>query len=71
MNNKTVKCSETSMELFHMMTMMIMMISKSDTSNNRGTRTISKSFGKYPNNIAGNHINKLQKTAILGTTHIQ
>jgi hypothetical protein len=35
------------------------------------TGTISKSFRKYVSNIPGNHgIKELQKTAILGTTHI-
>jgi len=35
------------------------------------TGTISKSFRKYVSNIPGNHEDKeLQKTAILGTTHI-
>jgi hypothetical protein len=35
------------------------------------TRTISKSFRKYVNNITGNHeVKELQKTAILGTAHI-
>jgi len=35
------------------------------------TGTISKSFRKYISNIPGNHeVKKLQKTAILGTTHI-
>jgi hypothetical protein len=33
--------------------------------------TISKSFRKYVSNIAGNHdVRELQKTGILGTTHI-
>jgi hypothetical protein len=33
--------------------------------------TISKSFRKYVSNIPGNHeVEKLQKTAILGTAHI-
>jgi hypothetical protein len=35
------------------------------------TGTLSKSFRKYVNNIAGNHdVKELQKTAILGTAHI-
>jgi len=35
------------------------------------TGTISKSFRKYVNNIPGNHeVEKLQKTAKLGTAHI-
>jgi hypothetical protein len=35
------------------------------------TRTISKSFRKYVNNIPGNHeVKELQKTAILATAHI-
>jgi len=35
------------------------------------TGTISKSFSKYVSNIPGNHeVKELQKTAILGTTHI-
>jgi hypothetical protein len=35
------------------------------------TGTISKSFRKYLSNIPGKHkINEIQKTAILGTTHI-
>ena len=35
------------------------------------TRTISKTFRKYVNNIPGNHeVKELQKTAILGTAHI-
>jgi hypothetical protein len=35
------------------------------------TGTISKSFRKYVSNIPGNHdVKELQKTAILGTTHI-
>jgi hypothetical protein len=35
------------------------------------SRTISKSFRKYVNNIPGNHeVNELQKSAILGTAHI-
>jgi hypothetical protein len=35
------------------------------------TKTISKSFRKYLSNIPGKHdIKELQKTAILGTTHI-
>jgi heme-degrading monooxygenase HmoA len=35
------------------------------------TGTISKSFRKYVSNIPGNHeVKDLQKTAILGTTHI-
>jgi hypothetical protein len=35
------------------------------------TGTISKSFGKYVNNIPGNHkVKELQKTVILGTAHI-
>jgi hypothetical protein len=35
------------------------------------TGIISKSFGKYVNNIPGNHeVKELQKTAILGTAHI-
>ena len=36
------------------------------------TRTISKTQGKYMNDITGEHENKeLQKTAILGTAHIK
>ena len=36
------------------------------------TGTISKSFRKYVSNIPGNHeVKELQKTAILGTAHIQ
>jgi len=36
------------------------------------TGTISKSFRKYVSNIPGNHeVEELQKTAILGTAHIQ
>jgi hypothetical protein len=39
-----------------------------DTSNNRGTGTISKSSKKYQNNVPGKHdVTELQKTAILGT----
>jgi hypothetical protein len=35
------------------------------------TGTISKSLRKYLNSIPGNHkVKELQKTAILGTTHI-
>ena len=35
------------------------------------TWTISKSFRKYVSNIPGKHeVKELQKTAILGTTHI-
>ena len=35
------------------------------------TGTISKSFRKYMSNIPGNHeVKELQKTAILGTSHI-
>ena len=35
------------------------------------TGTISKSFIKYVSNIPGNHkVKELQKTTILGTTHI-
>ena len=35
------------------------------------TGTISKSFRKYVSDIPGNHdVKELQKTAILGTTHI-
>ena len=35
------------------------------------TGTISKSFRKYISNIPGNHeVKELQKTAILGTSHI-
>jgi hypothetical protein len=35
------------------------------------SRTVSKSFIKYANNIPGNHeVKELQKTAILGTAHI-
>jgi hypothetical protein len=35
------------------------------------TRTISKSFRKYVNNIPGNHdVGELQKTTIFGTAHI-
>jgi hypothetical protein len=35
------------------------------------TGTISKSFRKYMSTIPGNHdVRELQKTAILGTTHI-
>ena len=35
------------------------------------TGTISKSFRKYVSNISGKHeVKELQKTAILGTTHI-
>jgi hypothetical protein len=35
------------------------------------TGTTSKFFRKYPSNILGKHeIKELQKTAILGTTHI-
>jgi hypothetical protein len=37
----------------------------------RATRTISRSFRKYLRNIPGKHRSKeLQKTAILGTAHI-
>jgi len=44
---------------------------KGDTSNNRATGTISKTFRKDVSNIPGNHeIKKLQKTAILDTAHI-
>ena len=54
---------------------------KGDTSNNYycpvapviigATGTISKTFRKYVSNIPGNHeVKELQKTAILGTTHI-
>jgi hypothetical protein len=36
------------------------------------TGTISKSFRKYVSNIPGNHeVKEVQKTAILGTAHIQ
>jgi hypothetical protein len=36
------------------------------------TGTISKSFRKYVSTIPGNHeVMELQKTAILGTAHIQ
>jgi hypothetical protein len=36
------------------------------------TGTISKSFRKYLSNIPGNHdVGELQKTATLGTAHIQ
>ena len=36
------------------------------------TGTISKSFRKYVSNIPGNHeVKEQQKTAILGTAHIQ
>jgi len=36
------------------------------------TGTISKSFRKYVSNIPGKHeVKELQKTAILGTAHIQ
>jgi hypothetical protein len=48
----------------------VVVINKSDTTNNRGTRTISKYFRKYPNNIARKHIKELQKTLILGIVHI-
>ena len=35
------------------------------------TGTISKTFRTYVSNITGNHeVKELQKTAILGTTHI-
>jgi len=35
------------------------------------TGTISKSFRKYVSNIPGKHeVKELQKTAILGTSHI-
>jgi hypothetical protein len=35
------------------------------------TGTISKSFRKYVSNITGNHgVREIQKTAVLGTTHI-
>ena len=35
------------------------------------TGTVSKSFRKYVNNIPGKHeVKELQKTAILGTSHI-
>ena len=35
------------------------------------TGTVSKSFRKYVSNIPGKHeVKELQKTAILGTTHI-
>ena len=39
---------------------------------NRGvTGKITKLFGKYLNNVAGNHdIEELQKTATLGTAHL-
>ena len=34
------------------------------------TGTISKSFRKYVSNIPGKHeVNKIQKTAVLGTVH--
>ena len=43
---------------------------KGDTSNNRATGTISKSFRKYVSNIPGKHeVKELQKTAVLGTAH--
>jgi trehalose-6-phosphatase len=34
------------------------------------TITISKSFAKYLSSVPGNYIKKLQKAAILGTTHL-
>ena len=35
------------------------------------TGTVSKTFRKYVSNIPGNHeVKELQKTAILGTSHI-
>jgi hypothetical protein len=38
----------------------------------RATGTISKYFRKYLSSIAGKHdIKELQKTAILGTAHVQ
>jgi len=44
---------------------------KGDTSNNRATGTISKSFRKYVSNRPGKHeVKELHKTAILGTAHI-
>ena len=44
---------------------------KGDTSNNRATGTISKSFRKYMSNIPGKHeVKEHQKTATLGTAHI-
>ena len=44
---------------------------KGDTSNNRVTETISKSFRKNVSNIPGKQeVKELQKTAILGTAHI-
>jgi hypothetical protein len=37
----------------------------------RATGTISKSFRKYVGSISGSHeVRELQKTTILGTTHI-
>jgi hypothetical protein len=37
----------------------------------RATGNTSKSFGKYLSNVTGNHeIEELEKTAILGTSHI-
>jgi hypothetical protein len=37
----------------------------------RATRTILKSFRKYVSTIPGNHeVKELQKTVMLGTTHI-
>jgi len=45
--------------------------SKSVTSNKRATETISKTYGKYMNNILGKHeIKELQKISILGAAHI-
>jgi hypothetical protein len=36
-----------------------------------GSENISKSFRKYPSNIAGTHdIKELHTTAIMGTAHI-
>jgi hypothetical protein len=44
---------------------------KSDTGNNRGTGTISKSLRQYLNSIPGMHeIKELPKTAALCTAHI-
>jgi len=45
--------------------------SGSDTGNNRGTRTISKSLRQYLSNIRGKHeIKEIKRIAILGTENI-
>jgi len=66
---KILKYKDLTIEIQHMWNVKTKVIPVIIGAN--GTTSISKSFRKYVSNIPGKHeVKELQKTAILGTTHI-